>query len=202
MRTSVWLVRHGQTNANQQRRYQSWSDSSLTAYGQRQIAALARRLQRLPFDVALVSPTERTRATAHAILESHPTTTCIESPGWAELHHGRWEGLTYHEALDRYPDEAHARFADPAHGKSLNGESLAEVAQRVAVAWHDLQHRYPGGRVLVVTHATPIRLILCTTFNLPPTDHWHWRIDLSSVTSLDIYATGTIVRMVNEVPRL
>lgn len=202
MRTSVWLVRHGQTELNRQRRYQSWSDSPLTDYGQRQAAALAQRLRRLPFDVALVSPVQRTRATTNALLADRPAVTRLDAPGWAETHHGRWEGLTYREVLARFPQEAHARFADAANGKALGGESLAEAAQRVASAWDDLLQRYRGGRVLVVTHATPIQLVLCATFGRPPADHWHWRIDLGSVTGLDVYAAGTIVRMVNEVPRL
>lgn len=202
MRTSVWLVRHGQTVLNLQRRYQSWSDSPLTDYGQRQVAALARRLRRLPFDSALVSPVERTRATARALLADRPAVPLIESPNWAETHHGSWEGLTYREVLARYPTAAHARFADALNGKPPGGESLAAVAHRVAAAWADLLLHQRGGRVLVVTHATPIQLVLCTAFGLAPTAHWHWRIDLGSVTCLDVYGASVIVRMVNEVPRL
>ncbi len=202
MRTSVWLVRHGQTTFNLERRYQSFSDSPLTTYGQRQIAALARRLRRMPFDVALVSPVGRTQATAAALLAGRGAIASIESPAWAETNHGRWEGLTYAEVMARFPAEARARWSQGIHGRALGGESLAEVTERIGAAWNDLLQRYPGGRVLVVTHATPIQLVLCATFNLPPTDHWHWRIDQGSVTCLDVYPTGTIVRMVNEVPRL
>jgi 2,3-bisphosphoglycerate-dependent phosphoglycerate mutase/probable phosphoglycerate mutase len=36
---------------------------------------------------------------------------------------------------------------------------------------------------------------------MPATAHWHWRIDLGSVTCLDVYPAGAIVRMVNDVPR-
>jgi 2,3-bisphosphoglycerate-dependent phosphoglycerate mutase/probable phosphoglycerate mutase len=202
MRTSVWLVRHGQTIANLERRYQSSSDSPLTDYGQQQIAALARRLQRIPFKVALVSPTERTAATADAILADRSGVLRSAAPNWAETKHGRWEGLTYREVMARFPEEARARWSQGIHGKASGGESLAEVAARISRAWVKLLAEHPGGRVLVVTHATPIQLALCASFGLPPTDHWHWRIDLASVTCLDVYPTGTIVRMVNETPRL
>jgi 2,3-bisphosphoglycerate-dependent phosphoglycerate mutase/probable phosphoglycerate mutase len=201
MRTSVWLVRHGQTQANQAQRYQSWSDSPLTPYGQRQLALLAYRLRRLPFGVALVSPTERARATAAAVLAGRADVPLVEAAGWAETHHGRWEGLTYREVLARFPAEAEARFAGGSDGKAAGGESLREVAARVARAWDDVLRRYPGGRVLVATHATPIQLVLCSAFNVPPEQHWRWRIDLGSLTCLDVYPTATIVRMVNEVPR-
>lgn len=201
MRTSIWLVRHGQTVANQQRRYQSWSDSPLTEYGQRQISALTRRLSRLPFDVALISPTQRTRLTAAALLADRPDIQRVESSAWTEASHGHWEGLTYYEVLAQFPDEARQRFADTPHGKPSGGESLAEVAARVQAGQEDLLRSYSGQRVLIITHATPIQLMLCALLGLPPSDHWHWRVDLGSISCLDVYATGSIVRMVNEVPR-
>lgn len=202
MRTSVWLVRHGQTHHNLERRYQGRGDSPLTAYGQRQIAALAARLQRIPFTVALVSPAPRTQLTAQSILAGRRGMTVRLDGRWAETNHGRWEGLTYKEVLARYPDEARARWSEGINGRAQGGESLAEAYSRIAEAWRALLRDYAGGRVLVVTHATPIQLVLCECFGLAPARHWHWRVDLGSLTCLDIYPTGVITRMVNEVPRL
>ena len=201
MRTSIWLVRHGQTELNKARRYQSTSDSALTAFGMRQAHALARRLRRMPFKVAVVSPSQRTQITAETILADRDA-PIVADVRWAETNHGAWEGLTYAEVRARYPDEAAQRFADALHGKPAGGESLADVAQRVGEGWRDLLHQYPGGRVLVVTHATPIQLVLCALSGMPPELHWHWRVDLGSVTSIDVYGGGPIVRMVNEVPHL
>ncbi|GAB4433274.1 MAG: histidine phosphatase family protein [Chloroflexi bacterium OHK40] len=202
MRTSVWLIRHGQTRANLERRYQSRSDSPLTAYGQLQTIALAERLRRIPFDAAYVSPAERTRLAAGAVLAGRPRIVVHLSPAWAETNHGRWEGLTYREVLARFPDEAQARWAAGIHGRPTGGESLADVHARVVEAWDQLLATHRGGRVLVATHATPIQLVLCACFRLDPGDHWHWRVDLGSVTCLDLYPSGPIVRMVNSVPPL
>ncbi len=202
LRTSVWLVRHGQTQLNRARRYQSHSDSPLTAYGLLQTSALALRLRPLPFGVALVSPTARTRLAADAILARRNGVSVRHDPAWAEASHGRWEGLTYREVLARYPDEARARWAAGLNGRAEGGESLAEVYARVTEAWQALLRDHPGGRVLVVTHATPIQLVLCHCFGLAPSRHWQWRVDQGSVTCLDVYPSGAIVRMVNEVPPL
>ena len=68
MRTSIWLVRHGQTELNKARRYQGSTDSPLTPFGTRQVAALAQRLRRTPFKLAVVGPSARARHTAEAIL--------------------------------------------------------------------------------------------------------------------------------------
>lgn len=200
MRTSIWLVRHGQTEHNQARRYQGRSDSPLTQFGERQAQALAHRLRRLPFRTVVASPCRRAQATAEAIAAEREL-VFVEDARWAEADHGRWEGLTYAEVRARYPHEAAQRFADPLHGRPSGGESLAEVAERVAAGWRALLGSYPGGRVLVVTHATPIQLVLCQLSALPPALHWRWRIDLGSITAIDVYGGGPIIRMVNEVPR-
>jgi 2,3-bisphosphoglycerate-dependent phosphoglycerate mutase/probable phosphoglycerate mutase len=201
MRTSIWLVRHGQTDLNKARRYQGTSDSPLTDYGLRQTAALAWRLRRIPFTSAIISPYSRTRTVAATILAGRAV-PLTEDARWDELHHGRWEGLNYREVRSRFPAEAAARFADALHGRADGGESLAEVAQRVLAAWAALLRERSGERVLVVTHATPIQLLLCATSRLPLEQYWRWRIDLSSITALDSYNGTLIVRMVNEVPRL
>jgi 2,3-bisphosphoglycerate-dependent phosphoglycerate mutase/probable phosphoglycerate mutase len=202
MRTSVWLIRHGQTQANRERRYQSHSDSPLTSYGRSQLAALAARLRAIPFGLIIASPRERTRLAAEAILADRRGATLREEPGWAEADHGRWEGLTYREVLARYPEEARARWAGGVHGKAAGGESLAEANARITAAWQQLLREHPGGRILIATHATPIQLVLCASLGQRPQDHWRWRIDLGSLTCIDIYPSAAIIRMVNEVPRL
>jgi alpha-ribazole phosphatase len=204
MRTSIWLVRHGQTELNKARRYQGATDSPLTSFGLLQAEALARRLQRIPFKAAVVSPFLRSRVTAEVILGDRDV-PIVEDPRWNEVHHGRWEGLTYREVRAQFPQEANTRFSDVLHGRATGGESLAEVAERVARAWSALLQQSPGGRVLVVTHATPVQLVLCALSGMAPALHWRWRIDLGSVTCVDVYgggASSAIVRRVNEVPPL
>src|SRR5688500_10798145 len=143
MRTSIWLVRHGQTALNKERRYQGATDSPLTPYGQRQAEALARRLRGIPFGVAVVGAHLRTRATAATILQGRDI-PIVEDARWGEVDHGRWEGLTYAEVAERFPAEAAARFADALHGRPTDGECLAEVAQRVEAGWQALLQQYPG----------------------------------------------------------
>ncbi|MEM8534588.1 MAG: histidine phosphatase family protein [Chloroflexota bacterium] len=201
MRTSIWFVRHGQTELNKARRYQGTTNSPLTPYGRRQAQALAHRLQRIPFRTVIVSPSHRAQETAEIIVGER-LVPFLDGDQWTETNHGRWEGLTYREVTQRFPAEAASRFADPLHGRATGGESLAEVVQRVTAGWKDILQKLPGGRVLVVTHATPIQLVLCGITNMPPDVHWRWRIDLGSVTAVDVYGGSAIVRMVNEVPKL
>src|SRR5262245_17926162 len=185
MRTSIWLVRHGQTELNRARRYLGATDSPLTPYGLRQAAALARRLRRIPFGVAVVSPALRAQVTAETILAERDT-PIVEEPRWRETSHGRWEGLTYQEVRERFPAEATTRFADTLHGKPNGGESLAEVAERVSEGWRALLDQYPGGRGLVGTHATPTQLVLCLISGMRPAQHWRLRVGLGGLAGDEV----------------
>ena len=195
----IWLVRHGQTDWNLTRRYLSHSDRLLTTFGQGQAAALARFFSARKIDGVLHTGLARTQATAQAIVGTRAIhVVCDEA--WREANHGDWEGLTYKEVLQRMPADAQQRFADPVNNAPRNGESLAQMAQRVWVAWQSLGQRFPKQRIVIVTHAGPIQAVLCQLMHTPLHEHWRWRIDAGSATGIDVYPTTTIVRTINHVP--
>lgn len=143
----------------------------------------------------------RTESTAQTIAAGRPLALAADVR-WREADHGAWEGLTYRQVWQRYPEDAARRAADPLHHAPPGGESLARMAERVRQAWDDLADRYAGLRLIVVTHAGPIQALLCMTMGVPLAQHWRWRIDLGSVSALDCYPNTTILRMVNHLPPL
>lgn len=196
----VWLVRHGQTDWNVTRRYMSFSDRNLTPFGERQATALARFFAAKKVDAVLHTGLLRTQATAQAVAGARPIPQHRDD-AWREVEHGDWEGLTYKEVLQRMPDDAQQRFADPVRNAPCNGESLAQMAQRVWEAWQRLGERFPKQRIVIVAHAGPIQAVLCQLLGTPLHEHWRWRIDAGSATGIDIYPATTIVRTINYVPR-
>lgn len=201
--TDVWLVRHPQTDWNKERRYQSHSDRPLTDFGRLRLEGIAQRLRRIRFSTIITSGQTRTSEVAHAVaaqqLNAPPI---IDDPRWQEADQGDWEGLTYQEVAARYPAQARQRFGDTWHSRSHGGESVADLWQRVQAAWNDALRRHNGEHILIVTHATPIQLLLCAMLNLPFEQYWQWRIDLGGITNLDLYPSGAITRVINEVPPL
>lgn len=198
---SVWLVRHGQTDWNAQRRYLSFTDRPLTTFGAQQARALNRFFRARKVDAIVHSGLARTTATAQAIAGTRPI-PIHRDERWREASHGLWEGLTYREMVQRFPEDARRRFADPIHNAPREGESLAQMAQRVREAWLVLGERCAGQRVVVVAHAGVIQALLCLLMNTPLSEHWRWRIDAGSATGFDCYPTATIMKSVNVVPRL
>jgi len=197
----VWLARHGQADWNCQQRYMGSADRPLTSYGLRQAQALARFFAPRQVDVVVHSSLARTEHTARAIAASRRL-PLVADARWREADHGAWEGLTYRQVLQHYPEDAARRAADPLHHAPSGGESLAQVAERVHRAWDELGAQFAGLRVLVVTHAGPIQVLLCTVMGAPLAQHWRWRVDLGSVSALDCYPGVTILRMVNHLPPL
>lgn len=201
--TDIWLVRHTQTDWNKAQRYQSRSDRPLTEFGLARAAAVARRVRRIHFSAVISSGLARTDQLADAIAtqQRQPLTVDYDER-WREADHGCWEGLTYAEISRQHAAQAQQRFANTWQSHAHGGESTADLWARVQAAWNDLLRRHDGGRILIVTHATPIQLLLCALLKLPFQQYWQFRIDLGGITNLDLYPAGVITRVLNEVPAI
>lgn len=201
--TDVWLVRHTQTDWNQARRYQSRSDRPLTPFGCARAAAVAYRVRRIAFSAVISSGLSRTdQLAAEVVAQQARPLSVRRDERWREADHGCWEGLTYPEVARQYPAQSQARFADAWQSRAHGGESTADLWARVQAVWDDLLRQHDGGRILIVTHATPIQLLLCALLNLPPSQYWQFRIDPGGITNLDLYPSAVITRVLNEVPAL
>jgi len=149
--TRICLVRHGETDWNADRRIQGHLDIPLNATGLAQARATAANLADQRFTALYTSDLQRARQTAAeaaAILEMEART----DPNLRERHYGCFQGLTYAEAQERYP-EGYRRFhqRDPSFAFE-DGESLAQFAARIRAVLEALALRHAGEQVLVVTH--------------------------------------------------
>jgi broad specificity phosphatase PhoE len=149
------LVRHGETEWNRTRRWQGQHDLPLTAVGDAQAVATARRLM-VEKPVALYSSDLiRARRTAEVIGEACGLEPKLD-PGLREVDVGSWVGLTSPEAEQRFP-EGHARWVAGGTGWD-DGETYPAMAERVVAALRTIASRYAeADRVVVVTHGGPIR---------------------------------------------
>ena len=182
----IHLVRHGATRLNLERRYQGALDEGLSPDGTVQAAALGRRFASVPLALVVASGATRALETASAIVgQRRAQVPTVVDERWAEARHGTWEGLTYEEVVARWPDEARARYEDPLDGRSAGGETLREVAARVLEAWAELLARARGD-VVVVTHATPVRVVLAAVHGEPLADAWRIAVAPGSVATVEV----------------
>lgn len=164
---------------------------------------MADRLQRGKYTAILSTGLSRTDTLAASVAEEqHPAPDVEKEERLGEVDHGLWEGLTHEEVSTRYGEQARRRFGDFWNSRAHGGESGADLWERVEAAWEDLLRSYAGGRVLVVAHGAPIRLLLCSLIGVSFERHWQFRTDLGGITALDVYPSATILRTFNEVPLL
>ncbi|GAB3708721.1 histidine phosphatase family protein [Nocardiopsis oceani] len=199
--TRLVLLRHGQTPLSVERRFAGRGDIPLTDEGHAQAEAAARRLAGWGFDAVVSSPLLRTRQTAEysARLLGLPMET---DEGFVETDFGDWEGLTFAEARERAPDQVSRWLADPETGPP-GGESFAEVSRRVGKAREALLERHPGRRVLVVSHVTPIKVVVQQAMLAPVGALYRMHLDTACLTEVDCYADGPqVVRSLNDTAHL
>ena len=197
--TRLVLLRHGQTELSVQRRYSGHGDPELTDLGHAQAAAAAARLAELP-DVAAVlsSPLRRARQTAAAVAEATGA-PLLTRRGLIETDFGEWEGLTFAEARDRDP-ELHVSWLGSEQVAPPGGESFAEVGRRIEIELKKMVDEYPGGTVVVVSHVTPIKVMLRLALQGGPGVLYRLYLDLASISIVDLFPDGgASVRLVNDV---
>jgi broad specificity phosphatase PhoE/ribonuclease HI len=200
--TRTLLLRHGQTPLSAERRFAGREDIPLTEAGRRQAAAAASRLAaRGGIDAIVTSPLQRARRTAAAVAEATGAPLQVDDD-LIEADFGKWEGLTFAEAGARWPDEMAAWLAN-ADAAPPGGESFATAARRVLGALDRLLAAYPQRTLLLVSHVTPIKTLVCRAILAPPAALFRIHLDVASLCEVDWFADGpALVRSLNDTAHL
>jgi probable phosphoglycerate mutase len=157
--TRICIVRHGETPWNAERRLQGHLEIPLNELGKKQAQATARSLAHYTFDHGYSSDLLRAKQTASTIAEQLGLRFDY-SAHLRERHYGQFQGLTYQQAEQQFP-EAYARFAnrDPGFAFAEGGESLTQFAQRIQQSFTTLTEQHPGATLLVVTHGGVLDIV-------------------------------------------
>jgi probable phosphoglycerate mutase len=190
--TTLQLVRHGVTQHSVEHRFSGLhgEDPGLIELGRRQAEAAAEELARRGgTDVLVTSPLRRTRETAVILGEALGLPEPIVVDGLAEADFGAWDALTYAEVKQRWPDELAAWLASTEVAPP-GGESFADVRRRVEQARLDLLARFPRQRVLVVSHVTPIKVLVQQVLEAPSASAYRFELAPCSLTTIAWWADG------------
>jgi probable phosphoglycerate mutase len=202
--TRLVLVRHGETEFTAQRRYSGRHDVLLSERGEAQAAATAARVATVlgGTDAAVVSsPLSRCRATADAIAAAVGASVTIEDD-LIECDFGEWDGLTFTEVRRRWPEQLDAWLGSSGVAPP-GGESIEAVSARVAAAVERLLAGYAGRTVVVVTHVTPIKLVLRDALATGDALLHRLFLDPAGISIVDFWRDGAVaVRSVNETGHL
>lgn len=202
--TTLVLVRHGATDHTTDKRFsgRGGHDPALNADGLAQVRAVADWLAPLAdeIDVVLSSPLKRTLQTAEIIGQrlDHPVEV---EDGLAEAAFGTWEGLTFHEVQQAYPDDLDAWLGSLDVAPGGHGDSFQEMDRKVRRTRDRILGGYAGQAVLAVTHVTPIKLLVRMALGAPLDAVYRMELAPASVTVISWFEDGTAsLRMFNARP--
>jgi broad specificity phosphatase PhoE len=199
--TVTALLRHGQTPMSVQKRYAGRTDVPLTEVGVQQAAAAAKRLASAGLSVIVTSPLLRTVQTAQAVA-AVTGAAVVTDDGFRETDFGAWEGLTFAEVRERWPAEVSAWLADPEVAPP-GGESFTDVSARVTAALDRVLASRAGQTVLIVSHVTPIKMLVGAALLAPPAALYRMHLDVAALSEIDWYADGpAVLRSFNDTSHL
>lgn len=180
----VYLVRHGETDWNIEKRCQGFSDIPLNETGRRQAGAIAQYLSAVPIEAVYSSTLGRAYETASAVARQH-SLEVRTSDAFRELSQGEFEGLKLGEMAHRYGDFLKRWLQDPADLRLPGGESLREVQERAWAALEAVVESHPKGNVAVVSHNLCNAAILCRALNLHLSDFRRMHQDVAGINLIE-----------------
>ena len=198
--TRFILLRHGQTAMSAAKQYSGRANPKLTELGKKQALAAAQALADTHIDAVVCSPLRRCQQTAAAVVKGRELRVeTVED--LIEVNFGRWEGKTFAEA-DAADPELHARWLKDTSVACPGGESLRAVHRRVSAARRELQQRYAGQTVLVVSHVNPIKSFVRQALDSGPQTPNHLFLELASLSEVEFFEGGSTLHRFNDVGHL
>lgn len=157
--TRLYLIRHGQVEGHEQRRYNGHADVALTDLGVEQYHLLKDRLADTHISACYSSDLTRCRIGAGIICEQFGIEP-VHRPELREVSVGIWESMTWQEIQSRWPDEWQARLNDLVNYRVPEGENLLDVEARLMPVVREILERHRGQEILLVGHGGVNRIIL------------------------------------------
>ncbi|MEV7520667.1 bifunctional RNase H/acid phosphatase [Streptomyces sp. NPDC091371] len=199
------LLRHGETALTPQKRFSGsgGSDPELSPAGRSQAAAVAEALAaRGTVQTVISSPLRRCRETAQAVADRLGLGVTVED-GLREVDFGAWEGLTFAEVQERFPDDLQAWLDSPKAAPTGGGESFAAATRRISATRDRLLAAHAGRTVLLVTHVTPVKILVRLALGAPPEALFRMELSAASLSAVAYYADGNAsVRLLNDTSHL
>ena len=194
----IYLIRHGQTAANNGKRFQGSLDYPLDGVGLAQAAQLGEYFQNLHLDAIYSSNMLRARMTAAAIaMAKNMAYRTVDD--LREASFGLWEGLSFDEIQSRWPEKMDMFFTRPGEWEPPQGESFQAVQSRALGALQQVLDRTEEGQtVAIVAHGGIIRVQLCHILGMPLNNMWRLSSHNVSVTSLSEWDGNFIVNTIND----
>lgn len=157
----LYLIRHAETSHNASGIYQGQTDSALSELGHDQARLLAQRLaeEELTLDQLYSSVSGRALQTSEYISQITGK-AIIENEGLQEINLGNWEGLTWNQICDKFPQESKRYHENWWNFCEHGGESWKQAQNRFFETIVELIQKSLNQNLMIVSHAGVIRMLV------------------------------------------
>ena len=202
----VYLVRHGETQWNAERRIQGQSDSALTEKGERQAEQVAERAKTLGITHVISSDLGRTRHTAEIIALACGVDVTLDAR-LRELDMGVLERRNLDTLSDEEEGWRRQLVNGTADGRIPEGESMLEMSERMHAALNACLDLPSGSRPLLVSHGMALGCLVSTILGLPAWAERRLRLRNCSISRVDHQhspwlASGWVVETAGDISHL
>jgi phosphoserine phosphatase len=176
MSTRLFLIRHGETQANLEQRYQGQGESPLSELGRQEAEELSKFISKEHFDAIYSSTLLRSYETANIIAKPHKLAV-TKIPGLVERYYGEWENMTFGDIKAKYTKVYESWLLNPEKTVIPGAEPLEKLQARGVEAIEKLIKAHPGKTLCVVGHGGINRTILFHYMNMELNNFWRIRQD-------------------------
>lgn len=171
----LYIVRHGETKWNREKRLQGSTDVELNDKGIALAKSTGKALEKVPFHRAFASPLKRAVVTAELILREREIELVLDER-LKEISFGSWEGRCIDPARNEIPGHGFEKFfRDPEHYvPDAQGETIPDFCKRTGSFLQDLLKENPESEenILIVVHGAVTRALMQNLLGGPMTDFW------------------------------
>lgn len=158
--TNVYIIRHCETKANAEKKLQGHIDIDINELGAKQLQALSERFKSIDLNAVFTSPLLRAKRTAEAVAKDK-NIPIKPLEGLIELNCGVYEGRTYAEIGEKFPDFFDIWFNRPWDFAPENGEKMTDAYERIWQTVTDIVKSHKGQNIAIVSHGGVVRCLLC-----------------------------------------
>jgi len=152
MITTLYIIRHGQTNNNITNLWIGQTDVLMNDFGRSQARGLSKLFSKTHIDVILSSPLKRALETGRIVAKGHKETDFIIVPAFIEIDCGKATGLLENEARKKFP-KIFGQWAKNLDPRMPGGESNEDIEKRAIPALNRFLRTYQGKTILISGHA-------------------------------------------------
>ena len=197
MTNTIYIVRHGQTEWNLLGKTQGHGNSNLTPKGIEQAELLADSMTKYPIDYIYSSDLGRAYQTAE-IIGNKLNIEVEKTEALREMNFGTWEGRIIKDIIEEDPELYKMWRNEPHLAKIPQGETLSQIKERTDAFIKEINEKYDGKHIVLVTHSLCARIMLLSFLDSDVKNIYRINQANTALNIIELRDYGPVVMKMND----